>query len=78
MEAVAPYTRFVRAEHEKLTALDKELAEIGASLGADQNRNRSRRRLSDLGPRSNLRRVRRSCVRASQLLPLSAPPRDSR
>jgi hypothetical protein len=32
MDAVAPYTRFVRAEHEKLTGLDKELAEIGGSL----------------------------------------------
>ena len=33
MDAVSPYTRFVRAEHDKLTALDKELAEIAASLG---------------------------------------------
>jgi hypothetical protein len=31
--AVAPYTRFVRAEHEKLTSLDKELAEIQGALG---------------------------------------------
>jgi small GTP-binding protein len=33
MDAVAPYTRFVRAEHEKLTGLEKELAEISAALG---------------------------------------------
>jgi small GTP-binding protein len=33
MEAIAPYTRFVRAEHEKLTGLEKELAEISAALG---------------------------------------------
>jgi small GTP-binding protein len=33
LEAVAPYTRFVRAEHDKLTGLEKELAEIGAALG---------------------------------------------
>jgi small GTP-binding protein len=33
MEAVAPYTRFVRAEHEKLTGLEKELTEISAALG---------------------------------------------
>jgi small GTP-binding protein len=33
MEAIAPYTRFVRAEHEKLTALEKELVEISAALG---------------------------------------------
>ena len=33
MEAVAPYTRFVRAEHEKLTVLEKELVEISAALG---------------------------------------------
>lgn len=33
MEAIAPYTRFVRAEHEKLTALEKELTEISAALG---------------------------------------------
>ncbi|HYU77966.1 MAG TPA: dynamin family protein [Vicinamibacterales bacterium] len=32
LDAVAPYTRFVRAEHEKLTGLDKELAEIDAAL----------------------------------------------
>jgi small GTP-binding protein len=32
MEAVAPYTRFVRAEHEKLTGLTGELAEIGGTL----------------------------------------------
>jgi hypothetical protein len=32
MDAIAPYTRFVRAEHEKLTGLDKELVEISAAL----------------------------------------------
>ncbi len=32
-EAIAPYTRFVRAEHEKLTRLDGELGSIGATLG---------------------------------------------
>ena len=29
IDAVAPYTRFVRAEHEKLTGIDRELEEIG-------------------------------------------------
>ena len=33
MDAIAPYTRFVRAEHEKLTGLEKELTEISAALG---------------------------------------------
>jgi small GTP-binding protein len=33
MEAVAPYTRFVRAENDKLSGLDQELTEIGAALG---------------------------------------------
>jgi hypothetical protein len=33
LDAVAPYTRFVRAEHDKLTGLDKDLAEIGFALG---------------------------------------------
>jgi hypothetical protein len=32
MDAVAPYTRFVRAESEKLTAIDRELEEINAHL----------------------------------------------
>jgi len=32
MDAVAPYTRFVRAEHEKLTGLEQEMAAIGAAL----------------------------------------------
>ena len=32
MDAVAPYTRFVRGENEKLTAIDRELEEIGAHL----------------------------------------------
>jgi small GTP-binding protein len=32
LDAVAPYTRFVRAENEKLSAIDRELEEIGAHL----------------------------------------------
>jgi hypothetical protein len=32
LEAVAPYTRFVRAEHEKLSGLDAELEQIGGRL----------------------------------------------
>ncbi|HUE85751.1 MAG TPA: dynamin family protein [Vicinamibacterales bacterium] len=32
MDAVAPYTRFVRAESSKLTSMDRELEEIGAHL----------------------------------------------
>ena len=32
MDAVAPYTRFVRAEHDKLTSMDRELEEIGGHL----------------------------------------------
>jgi hypothetical protein len=32
-EAIAPYTRFVRAEQEKLTRIEGELAEIGSGLG---------------------------------------------
>jgi small GTP-binding protein len=32
MDAVAPYTRFVRAEHEKLTAIDRELETISREL----------------------------------------------
>jgi hypothetical protein len=32
MDAVAPYTRFVRAEHEKLTGLDRDLDSIGREL----------------------------------------------
>ena len=32
MDAVAPYTRFVRGESEKLTGIDRELEEIGAHL----------------------------------------------
>ena len=32
MDAVAPYTRFVRAESDKLTSIDRELEEIGAHL----------------------------------------------
>jgi small GTP-binding protein len=32
LDAVAPYTRFVRAEHEKLTGLDRELEIVGREL----------------------------------------------
>jgi small GTP-binding protein len=32
MDAIAPYTRFVRAEYDKLAGLDKELVEISAAL----------------------------------------------
>ena len=32
LEAVAPYTRFVRAESEKLSSVDRELTEIGGRL----------------------------------------------
>jgi hypothetical protein len=32
MDAIAPYTRFVRAESEKLTGIDRELEEIGSHL----------------------------------------------
>jgi small GTP-binding protein len=32
IEAIAPYTRFVRAEHEKLTELERDLKEIGGAL----------------------------------------------
>jgi hypothetical protein len=32
MGAVAPYTRFVRAENDKLTNLDRELDSIGREL----------------------------------------------
>lgn len=32
MDAVAPYTRFVRAESDKLTGIDRELEEIGGHL----------------------------------------------
>jgi small GTP-binding protein len=32
-EAIAPYTRFVRAEQQKLTQIEDELGEISASLG---------------------------------------------
>jgi small GTP-binding protein len=32
LDAVAPYTRFVRAEHEKLSGLETELAEIAVAL----------------------------------------------
>ena len=32
MDAVAPYTRFVRAERDRLTSLDRELEEIGGHL----------------------------------------------
>jgi hypothetical protein len=32
-EAIAPYTRFVRAEQKKLTQIEDELGEISATLG---------------------------------------------
>ena len=32
IDAVAPYTRFVRAESDKLTSIDRELADIGGRL----------------------------------------------
>jgi hypothetical protein len=32
-EAIAPYTRFVRAEKKKLTRIEGELDEIRSSLG---------------------------------------------
>ena len=32
IDAVAPYTRFVRAENDKLTSIDRELADIGGRL----------------------------------------------
>ena len=32
IDAVAPYTRFVRAESEKLSSIDHELEEIGGRL----------------------------------------------
>ena len=32
IEAIAPYTRFVRAEYDKLTGLEQELKEIGGAL----------------------------------------------
>jgi hypothetical protein len=32
MDAVAPYTRFVRAESERLSSMDHELEEIGGRL----------------------------------------------
>ena len=32
LDAVAPYTRFVRAEHEKLTALDREITTVDSEL----------------------------------------------
>ena len=32
MDAIAPYTRFVRAEHDKLTTLDAEVATISREL----------------------------------------------
>jgi hypothetical protein len=32
IDAVAPYTRFVRAEDEKLTSIDRELEQISGEL----------------------------------------------
>ncbi|HXG88871.1 MAG TPA: dynamin family protein [Vicinamibacterales bacterium] len=37
LEAVGPYTRFVRAEHEKLTSVDKELEVISGELTRIKN-----------------------------------------
>jgi hypothetical protein len=37
-EAIAPYTRFVRAEREKLTAVEAELDEISSGLGQVRSR----------------------------------------
>jgi hypothetical protein len=37
-EAIAPYTRFVRAEQQKLTRIEAELGEISAGLGQLQTR----------------------------------------
>ena len=32
IDAIGPYTRFVRAEHDKLTGLEQEMKEIGGAL----------------------------------------------
>lgn len=37
-EAIAPYTRFVRAEKQKLTRVEGELCEVGATLGQIRTR----------------------------------------
>ncbi len=37
-EAIAPYTRFVRAEQQKLTRIEAELVEISATLGQIRTR----------------------------------------
>jgi hypothetical protein len=37
-EAIAPYTRFVRAERQKLNRIETELVEIGADLGQIRTR----------------------------------------
>jgi hypothetical protein len=37
LDAVAPYTRFVRAEGDKLTGIDRELADIGGRLTQIRN-----------------------------------------
>jgi hypothetical protein len=37
MDAVAPYTRFVRAESGKLSSIDSELEEIGVHLAEIRN-----------------------------------------
>jgi hypothetical protein len=37
-EAISPYTRFVRAEQQKLTALEADLRDVGAALGQIRTR----------------------------------------
>jgi hypothetical protein len=37
-EAIAPYTRFVRAERQKLNRIEAELVEISADLGQIRTR----------------------------------------
>jgi ubiquinone biosynthesis protein UbiJ len=37
-EAIAPYIRFIRAEKQKLTHIESELAEISASLARLRSR----------------------------------------
>jgi chromosome segregation ATPase len=37
-DAITPYTRFVRAEREKLTAIEGELESIRSALGQIQSR----------------------------------------
>jgi hypothetical protein len=37
-EAIAPYTRFVRAEQQKLTHVEAELSQVGGGLGQIRSR----------------------------------------